>query len=127
MTLRFTRSIPILRIFNIAKAREFYLDFLSFKIDFEHRFEPDLPLYIGVSLGEIALHLSEHHGDASPGAKVIIEMEGLAEYQRTLLAKRYGYARPGLVKEPWATTMTIADPFFNRLVFSERPGDTAAA
>ena len=54
-------------------------------------------------------------------------MTGLADYNATLLARRYGYARPGLVKEPWATTMTIGDPFYNRLVFSEGPGDTVAA
>jgi hypothetical protein len=120
MTPGFTKTIPILRIFDTAKAREFYLDFLSFAVEFEHRFEPDLPLYMRVSLGDVVLDLSEHHGDASPGAKVLIETVGLADYQTALLAKRYGYARPGLVKEDWgATTMTIADPFFNRLVFSE--------
>jgi extradiol dioxygenase family protein len=120
MLSSFKRTIPVLRIFDVAKTREFYLEFLGFKPDFEHRFAPDLPLYLQVSLGEVVLALSEHHGDASPGAKVMIEMTGLAGYHAALNAKRYGYARPGLVKEPWdATTMTIADPFFNRLVFTE--------
>ncbi|MCV0386289.1 MAG: hypothetical protein K5821_07620 [Nitrobacter sp.] len=37
-----------------------------------------------------------------------------------LLAKRYGYARPGLERQPWgATTMTVTDLFYNCLVFSE--------
>src|SRR5437773_10613657 len=31
-------AIPILRIFSIEKAKEFYLDFLGFSIDWEHRF-----------------------------------------------------------------------------------------
>lgn len=127
MTPHFTRVTPILRMFDVAKAREFYLEFLGFKVVFEHRFEPNFPLYMRISLGGILLDLSEHHGDASPGAKVIIEMTGLADYNAMLLAKRYGYARPGLVKEPWATTMTIGDPFHNRLVFSQGPGDTVAA
>ena len=121
MTTRFTRTIPTLRIFDIAKAREFYLEFLGFKIDFEHRFEPDLPLFMQVSMGDVVLYLSEHHGDASPGAKIVIETTGLAAYHAGLLAKKYGYARPGLVEQPWgATSMTIADPFFNRIEFSER-------
>ena len=34
------RITPILRIFDEAKAREFYVDFLGFKVDWEHRFEP---------------------------------------------------------------------------------------
>jgi hypothetical protein len=121
MTVCFTRTVPILRIFDVAKAREFYLDFLGCKVDWEHRYTPELPLFMQVSLGEVTLCLSEHHGDCSPGAKVSIELTGLAEYHAGLSAKKYGYARPGLVEEPWdAITMTIADPFFNRLVFTER-------
>ena len=120
MAARFSTVIPVLRRFDIHKAREFYLDFLGFKVEFEHRFEPDLPLYLGLSLGAVRLHLSEHHGDSAPGAKVMIETVGLAEYQAGLLAKRYGYARPGLERQPWgATTMTVTDPFHNWLVFTE--------
>ena len=125
MAVRFTTVTPILRMFDVRKAREFYLDFLGFKVEFEHRFEPDLPLYMGLSLGAARLHLSEHHGDSAPGARVMIETTGLAEYQAGLLAKRYGYARPGLERQPWgATTMTVTDPFFNWLVFSESDGTT---
>ena len=32
------RSIPILRMFDVAKAREFYVEYLGFTVDFEHRF-----------------------------------------------------------------------------------------
>ena len=85
MTTRFTRTVPILRIFDVAKAREFYLDFLGCKVDWEHRYAPDLPLFMQVSLGEVILHLSEHHGDCSPGAKITIEMTGLAAYHADLL------------------------------------------
>jgi catechol 2,3-dioxygenase-like lactoylglutathione lyase family enzyme len=128
MTARFTRTIPTLRMFDIAKAKEFYIGFLGFKIDFEHRFEPDLPLFMQISLDEVVLYLSEHHGDCSPGAKIVIETTGVAEYQASLMAKKYGYARPGLVDQPWgATTMTIADPFYNRIEFCERRTDTVTA
>src|SRR4051794_6253730 len=53
-----------------VKTLEFYVEFLGFKVDWDHRFSPDLPLYLQVSMGCIVLHLSEHHGDSSPGAKV---------------------------------------------------------
>ena len=128
MTTRFIRTIPVLRIFDVARAKEFYLGFLGFTAGFEHRFAPDLPLFMQVLLGDVVLHLSEHHGDCSPGARVTIETAGLDAYHAELSAKHYGYARPGLVNEPWGdTTMTIADPFFNRLVFSERRADTITA
>ncbi len=123
MTAQFLRTIPVLRMFDAAKAREFYVDFLGCTVDFEHRFEPGLPLFMQVSLGGVLLRLSEHHGDSSPGARVTIEMTGLAEYHAKLLAKKYRYARPGLEKQPWgATTMTIADPFYNHIEFSEQTG-----
>jgi uncharacterized glyoxalase superfamily protein PhnB len=125
---KFTRIIPVLRIFDVAKAREFYLEFLGFDVDFEHRFEPGLPLFMQVSLGDVTLHLSEHHGDGSPGTRIVIETTGLADYHADLLAKRYNYARPGLVDQPWgATTLTVADPFFNHIQFSERRSETASA
>jgi catechol 2,3-dioxygenase-like lactoylglutathione lyase family enzyme len=125
---RFTRTIPILRIFDVAKAKEFYLEFLGFTVDFEHRFEPGLPLFMQISLGDITLYLSEHHGDGSPGAKIVIETTGLAAYQAALAAKSYNYARPGLVDQPWGTTtMTIADPFYNHIEFSERRSETLSA
>jgi extradiol dioxygenase family protein len=128
MTTRFTRTIPFLRIFDVAKAREFYLEFLGFSVDFEHRFEPGLPLFMQISLGDITLYLSEHHGDCSPGAKIVIETAGLAAYHADLAAKNYNYARPGLLDQPWGTTtMTIADPFYNRIEFSERRSATASA
>ena len=64
------QTIPILRIFDESKAREFYLDFLGMSVDWEHRFEPDTPIYIQVSRGELVLHLSEHSGDGTPGTKI---------------------------------------------------------
>jgi catechol 2,3-dioxygenase-like lactoylglutathione lyase family enzyme len=33
------QAIPILRIFDLEKARDFYVGFLGFRVDWEHRFE----------------------------------------------------------------------------------------
>jgi catechol 2,3-dioxygenase-like lactoylglutathione lyase family enzyme len=112
--------IPVLRVFDAALARSFYEGFLGFSWDWEHRFEPDLPVFAQVSREELALFLSEHFGDGTPGTKVILRMTGLVAYQQALLAKQYRHARPGLVEQPWGwRDMEIADPFGNRLVFSE--------
>ncbi|WP_313704526.1 glyoxalase superfamily protein [Massilia sp.] len=115
---------PILRIFDEAKAREFYVDFLGFEVDWEHRFEPGFPLYLQVSHGACVLHLSEHHGDCCPGAALRIEVDDVDAYQAELAAKNYGYARPGVDDTPWGSReMSIKDPFGNRLVFTGA-GDT---
>jgi catechol 2,3-dioxygenase-like lactoylglutathione lyase family enzyme len=114
------RTIPILRSFDEAKAREFYVGFLGFTVDWEHRFEPDLPLYMQVSRGGMIFHISEHHGDGSPGAHVRVAFEGLREFHAELTAKRYKNARPGLNTPDWGgLEMSIADPVGNRITFFE--------
>lgn len=117
---RITSVIPILRIFSVEKAIEYYVDFLGFAIDFEHRIDENFPLYMQVSRFGAKLHLSEHHGDASPGATVFIWMRGLVDYHRELLDKDYRYNKPGLDQAPWdALVMMVHDPFGNGLRFSE--------
>jgi len=110
---------PILRIFDEAKAREFYIDFLGFRVLFEHRFGEDFPLYVGIARDAAVLHLTEHYGDGAPGASIRIEADDVAALQRDLLAKQFRFARPGPPEQmPWGTLeLKINDPFFNRIVF----------
>jgi hypothetical protein len=120
MTPTFLQTVPILRIFDEAKAREFYVDYLGFQIDWEHRFEPNMPLYMQVSRGGLMLHLSEHYGDACPGSTVFIRMTGIEALHAELTARHYKYLRPGLEIVPWnAKCMEVIDPFGNRLRFNE--------
>lgn len=117
--MSFGKITPILRIFDEAKAREFYLDFLGFNLDFEHRFADGMPLYMQVSKAGCVLHLSEHHGDCSPGAAMRIETDELEAFRDTLVAKRYKNACPSIELMPWGSQdMSIVDPFGNRLTFT---------
>ncbi len=52
MEIRFSHVVPVLRIFDIAKADEFYQVFLGFTVDWDHRFDPGAPL-TGRFLGAI--------------------------------------------------------------------------
>ncbi|MQA36812.1 glyoxalase superfamily protein [Rugamonas aquatica] len=116
--MNLSRITPILRSFNEAQTREFYVDFLGFQVDWEHRFEPGLPLYMQVSRGDCVLHLTEHFGDCSPGSAIRIETSGLDEFHAGLLAKQFKYARPGIEDMPWGSReMSIKDPSGNRLTF----------
>jgi len=117
---RFTAAIPVLRIFSEDKAREFYLGFLGFGVDFEHRFGDNFPLFLQISRGGLVLQLSGHHGDATPGARVRIVTQGIAALHRELAAKDYRYAKPGLETTPWGSRdVTVTDPFGNVLCFTE--------
>ena len=120
----FDQTIPILRIFSVDKAKEFYFDYLGFALDWEHRFADALPLYMQVSRGGLCLHLSEHHGDACPGSTVFVRMRGVETLYRELAAKAYGYLRPGVEQAPWgARVMEVTDPFGNRIRFNEDDSD----
>ena len=116
--MRFSAFAPILRIFDEAKAKDFYLGFLGFELDWEHRFEPDMPLYAQISLGECVIHLSEHHGDASPGSAVRVAVDDIDGYHAEITGKGYKYMRRGIDVMPWGTReIKVIDPFFNRLMF----------
>ncbi len=120
MPLTHLRTIPILRSFDEAKAREFYVGFLGFNVDWEHRFEADLPLYMQVSRDGIQFHISEHHGDGSPGSHVRVAVKGLRDFQGELIGKRYKNNRPGLEQPPWGgLELTVTDPASNRITFVE--------
>ncbi|YAL84394.1 glyoxalase superfamily protein [Dermacoccaceae bacterium W4C1] len=112
--------VPILRVFSESLAREFYCDYLGFTWEWEHRFEPDLPIYAQVERQGVVLHLSGHHGDASPGGAVMIVVPDVRGLQTSLLAKNHPHSRPGVEDNPWGPTMTVIDPFANRLIFWQR-------
>lgn len=118
MLLRAT--IPIFRIFDEEKAREFYVDFLGFHVDWEHRFGENFPLYMQVSKDGCVIHLSGHYGDCCPGGAVRIDTSGVQELCQTLRNKDYKHAKPGCCRTEWQTIeMSIQDPFGNKLTFYE--------
>ncbi|WP_211279026.1 glyoxalase superfamily protein [Sutcliffiella halmapala] len=112
---------PIFRMIDVDQTTEFYLDFLGFQKQWEHRFEQDFPLYMEISLGSCVIHLSEHFGDANPGSAIRIETNELDAFHLFLSNKKYKYARPGIERTPWGTReVTVSDPSGNRLVFFEK-------
>lgn len=114
------RTIPILRMFDVSKAREFYLDYLGFTIDFEHRFHEGAPLFMGIKRDGLTLFLSEHHGDGSPGAHVVVQMTGVDDLHGELASKRYRYMNPAIQEQEWGTReLTVIDPSGNHVTFSE--------
>ena len=102
-----------------AKAHEFYLGFLGFSVDWEHRYGERFPLYTQVSRGGLRLHLSEHAGDATPGGNMVVYMKGIRAFQKELIGKDYPYMRPGLEDEGTRLEVTVTDPFQNRIRFME--------
>lgn len=126
MPFRVDHVVPVLRIFDIAKAHEFYVDYLGCTVDWEHRFSPDAPRYLQVSRGSLVLHLSEHHGDGTPGGLVHVYATGVRELHTELAAREYPFLAPGIGPSAGESlegaSIELLDPFGNILRIDERPG-----
>ncbi|CRG92706.1 hypothetical protein PISL3812_09772 [Talaromyces islandicus] len=98
----------------MAKADEFYLDYLGFKIDWDHRSRK-------ISRENLILHLSEYHGDGSSGVQVRIWVRGISKHHRELSTKEYQYMRPGIQECPAASSqhMGVIDPCGNQIKFCQ--------
>jgi peptide-methionine (S)-S-oxide reductase len=112
--------VPVLRMFDEAAAREFYVDYLRFDVQWEHRFEPDLPLYMRIRRGSAVLDLSEHHGDGTPGSVVWIPIVDADAFHADLGTRPHRRLRPGIDRDaPGGPTIQLTDPSGNELRFCE--------
>ncbi|WP_223701630.1 glyoxalase superfamily protein [Sutcliffiella deserti] len=113
--------VPILRSLDEQKAKAFYVDYLGFKVDGEHRFEEGMPLYMMLSRDGCILHVSEHEGDCQPVGAVRIETTSLKDYYEELVNKTYVNVSPRMEKVAWGfLEVCLKDPFGNRIIFCER-------
>ena len=113
-------AIPVIRSFDSDRAQAFYIRYLGFRVDWEHRHADHLPLYQQISRSGCLLHVSEHHGDATPGGRCFIPMQQLEAFHAELQAKDYPNLNPGIETVPWGLQITLTDPFGNRLTFCEQ-------
>jgi catechol 2,3-dioxygenase-like lactoylglutathione lyase family enzyme len=112
MTIAFHRGIPAFRIFSLEKARQFYVGFPGFKVDWEHRFE-SAPAFMREPRAGLSFYHSGHHDDGTPVA--FVSVTGVRELRRELNDKKYRYNRPGPQEQEWGMTeLTVIDPFANR-------------
>jgi len=114
------QSIPIIRIFDEERAKEFYLEFLGMTVDWEHRFDADYPIYLQVSKENLILHLSEHSGDCTPGSKVFVNVSDLEALFQDISSRPNKYCKPSIEQAAWGgSCFTVTDPFSNKLLFNQ--------
>lgn len=105
--------IPILRVDDGLTTAQWYAR-LGFEVVGEHRFAPDLPLYLFLERNGIALHLSEHAGDARPGTLVYFWVDDVDG-----IAAEFGV---DVYEQPWGREIQLTDPDGNRWRIAERLG-----
>jgi catechol 2,3-dioxygenase-like lactoylglutathione lyase family enzyme len=120
MAVELHAGVPVLRIFDIDQAREFYLDWLGFTVDWEHRFYDGAPLYLQVSRDDLVLHLSEHSGDGTPGTVVYVAARDVVALHRELTERPYPLLNPALGEgATGGPCLDLLDPFGNALRIEE--------
>lgn len=119
MTISLEPAIPMLRVFDEALARDFYVGYLGCTWDWESRGAATDPLYAQVSRGSLRLHLTAHYGDGTPGTHLFVPVEGLDALHAELHAHEASFSRPGIETVPWGRVMTVIDPFDNHLNLTE--------
>ena len=122
--MKVKKVIPVLRIFDYKKAIEFYVEWLGFKINWEHTFEDNTPVYMEIEKDGLIIHLSEHHGDGTPGTNVFVWCDGVKEFHKEIINKKYKYNKPGLEKTFYGSlAVKVIDPFHNQIIFNEKTGE----
>lgn len=115
-------SIPVIRMLDEAASKSFYIDYLGYQIDWEHRFrdDPESPLYLQVSLGESRLHLNGHADQSSPVCEVRVPVDGIDAFCQFLSEKTYSDEKPEVVDPRYAgenQDLNLIDPSGNHIVF----------
>ena len=115
-------SIPVVPMALEDETKEFYLEFLGYEIDWEHRFNSsqNSELYMLIHLGDSVLHLNGHADPDSAPIETRIPVEHLQEYAQFLCQKKSRFGMPQPVDPRYEgknTDMNIRDPFGNLLTF----------
>lgn len=109
--------VPQLRMLDSTASIPFYLDGLGFRIDWEHRFEPHMPLFAQLTRDGQTIFLSEHAGDCQPGGAIYFWVADVDACHAAFAAG--GITSMGAPEDtPWGTReFTVIDPSHNRLRF----------
>lgn len=124
---RVSAPVPVFRSFDETRAREFYIDYLHFSVEWEHRFEYARPiLYMRLRRDQFVLDLSEHHGDGTPGSTVWVPVRDVTALHKELQDTGYDRLNPGIdTDSPGGPTMEVIDPFSNTIRFCQVTSWTA--
>lgn len=98
--------VPIFRVDDGREAAAWYAR-LGFVVIGEHRFEPELPLYLFLRRGDVHLHLSEHTGDAPRRSAAYFYVDDIDS-----IAAEFGEV---VRTKPWGREIELTDPGGNRI------------
>ena len=114
------RVMPTLRMTSYARSNAFYVEGLGFQIDWEHRFEPNLPVFMQVSRDGMAFFLTEHKGDCPVGGLLHLYVADVDAWYVDFQGKGVSVVEPPNNDLRGVRMMTVLDPDGNKLRFCTR-------
>jgi catechol 2,3-dioxygenase-like lactoylglutathione lyase family enzyme len=111
------RVFPTLRITDYERSKSFYVEGLGFHIDWEHRFEPDLPVFMQITRDGLSLFLSQHGGDCAVGGAAYLFVSNVDEWYRGFIQRGVHSENPPQNTSYGVREICIVDPDGNRLRF----------
>jgi catechol 2,3-dioxygenase-like lactoylglutathione lyase family enzyme len=108
------------------RSRAFYVDGLGFRVDWTHRFEPNLPALLQLSRDGMIFYLSQHVMDCAVGGLIHFFVDSVDDWHARLQRNGVTIELPP-TDQPWGLReMHLLDPDGNRLrictrLFRRRP------
>ena len=112
--------VPTLRITNYEQSKAFYVDGLGFAVEWEHRFEPQFPVFMSIIRDGMQVFLSEHTGDCQVGGLVYFFVPNVDACYSELQTKQIAVKEPPNERIKGIRSMTVLDPDGNQLRFVHR-------
>lgn len=111
-------GIPQLRMTDADRSLALYAA-LGVTVDWEHRFDADMPLFAQLARDVQTIFLSGHAGDCALGGAVYFKVRDV-----DACARAFAAAGVPIVTTPWDTDwgtreMLLVDPDHNRLRFAQ--------
>jgi catechol 2,3-dioxygenase-like lactoylglutathione lyase family enzyme len=120
---RLELCVPTLRVTDADASARYFCEKLGFTRDWEHRFEPGLPLYVSVSRDAITLHLSEHTGDGPLEVRVYAYVSDATNLHAELVRRGARVVAAPEVTSYGVTEFHVEDLDGNRIRFGQRSAD----
>jgi catechol 2,3-dioxygenase-like lactoylglutathione lyase family enzyme len=110
--------IPQFRITDARRSVPFYVDGLGFAVDWQHQFEPGLPLFMQLTRTGQTIFLTEHAGDGQVGGAAYFLVPDVDACYEAFVAGGISTIDPP-ADTPWKTReVVVTDPDGNRLRFA---------